>query len=235
MSNELKITCGLIQGDNLSQTFFSLIINGITQVIEHCKIYLYADDVAFYIECDPLNLNDVIDKINEDIQAIDKLIENNGIQLNPSKTQTIIIYHGYGIHGTGSDETRSNVLMNSCVRYVTNLFLNDHISEKYKELGILNAFNRREMLTCCFIYNFIKTRTPAYLKEIFIINKNSTRSGMNTIFLIVKQIKSTNDAHIFGHCMSKLWNSIPIEIRNSVNRDIFHKKIKDYYFKKQCN
>lgn len=89
-SNEVKITCGLIQGDNLSQTFFSLIINGITRVIIHCKIHLYADDVALYIECDPLNPNDAIDKINEDIKAIDTWIENNGMQLNPSKTQTII-------------------------------------------------------------------------------------------------------------------------------------------------
>lgn len=103
-----------------------------------------------------------------------------------------IIYHGHNIHGSGMDEMRLNVSMNSCIRYISNLYVSDHISNKYNELKILNAFNRREMLICCFIYNYIHTQTPAYLKDIFKINKNKTRSGTDTISLIVKQVKKNS-------------------------------------------
>lgn len=39
-----------------------------------------------------------------------------------------IVYHGYNIHGTGENEKRLNVLMNSCVRFICNLTGRDHAS-----------------------------------------------------------------------------------------------------------
>lgn len=51
-SNPRNINCGLLQGDNLSQTFFSIIINNIVKCVHHCKIHLYADDVAIYLDFD---------------------------------------------------------------------------------------------------------------------------------------------------------------------------------------
>ena len=49
-----------------------------------------------------------------------------------------MIYIGFGIHGTGEDESKVGVLMNSCVRFVCNLSMRDHVSEKYVDLELLN-------------------------------------------------------------------------------------------------
>lgn len=66
-----------------------------------------------------------------------------------------IIHHGFNIHGSIDNEKRLNVLMNSCVRFICNLTGRDHVSGKYVELNLLNAFNRRVLLICSFIYNYI--------------------------------------------------------------------------------
>lgn len=73
-SNEFKIECGLAQGDNLSQTLFSIVINGVVAVIKNCKAHLYADDLGIYMEVDPNNINFAISKINSDLNAINEWI-----------------------------------------------------------------------------------------------------------------------------------------------------------------
>lgn len=90
-SELLNIDCGLLQGDNLSQTFFLLVINDVTQVIKHSKFHLYADDQSLYIHCKPNNLNETINLINNDIKNINNWMKSHGLQLNPTKTQTILI------------------------------------------------------------------------------------------------------------------------------------------------
>lgn len=89
------------------------------------------------------------------------------------------------------------------------------------------------MLICCFIYNFIHTKIPYYLNDIFIRNNNQTRSGLDTISLMVKKVKLTRDEHLLAHCASKLWNEIPSNIKNCDNKEIFNRNIKKYYFEKQ--
>ena len=90
-SSGTNINCGLLQGDNLSQTFFSLVINGVINVINHCRAHLYADDLAIQNSSEIDNFEDMIENINNDIINIDNYIKNHGMQLNPSKTKAIII------------------------------------------------------------------------------------------------------------------------------------------------
>lgn len=69
-SDQKPIDCGLLQGDNLSQTFFSIVINEIVDVIRNCKMHLYADDLMIYKECDMTELNGTVAEVNEDIKGI---------------------------------------------------------------------------------------------------------------------------------------------------------------------
>lgn len=140
-----------------------------------------------------------------------------------------ILYHGYGIHGTNDDESRLHVLMNSYIRFICNLSNRDYVSEKYIELGILNAYFRRSFLICCFIYNFLETNTPSYLNNIFVRSTNNTRAGTDTFTLMVKMIRLTRDEHLFAHCACRLWNNIPMAIRNSETKEAFAKDLKEYY------
>lgn len=113
--------------------------------------------------------------------------------VNPIFDYGSILYHGFKIHGTGKDEDRVQLLQNSCIRYICNLTKRDLVSEKYTELKLLNAYNRRSVLICGFIHSFIHTKKPIYLSDIFKVSKNNTRAGIHTITLTIKKVKLTRD------------------------------------------
>lgn len=52
------------------QSIFSRIRNNVSTIIWHCQIHLYAVDVTICIEVDSANLNDAIERINEDSNSI---------------------------------------------------------------------------------------------------------------------------------------------------------------------
>lgn len=326
-SNLSSIDCGLLQGDNLSQTFFTIVINEIVDVINYCKMHLYADDLMIYADCDFENLNETITMVNEDVANINKWVLNHGMNLNPIKTQAIlistpannakiadldsidkiivdsteilfcsgvkylgfyfnnefsssdhinnivrkvnfslskiahcrrfapkeakirivknvispvfdygsIIYHGHGIHGTGEEEKRLQMLQNSCIRYIFNLPKYEHISSHLRELGLLNLFNRRIFLIACFIHKYLHFFTPQYLNSLLIVNNNNTRAGQNERTFVVGRAYRVRDEHIFNICVSKLWNKLPSEIRCIDRHSIFRIELNKYLLGIQNN
>lgn len=87
----MSIECGLLQGDNLSQTFFSLVINNVVNHLKHCKFHLYADDQSVYLHTELGKLHEAVERVNADIEIINQWMTSHGLELNPNKTQTIII------------------------------------------------------------------------------------------------------------------------------------------------
>lgn len=319
-SNPININCGLMQGDNLSQTIFSIVINGVVDVITQCNKHLYADDLSIYRDCYLEYLNDTIAVVNDQIDAINQWIFDRGMALNPLKTQAIVIgpkhlinkinfqdlprirvistdidfsqsvkylgflfnqnfdsrdhvdsiirkvnfslgnlrharnkiprgckeqivkgtiipifdygsilYHGFGIHGSGQDEHRLQIAQNNCVRFVLNVFKFDHISPFYEELRLLNLYNRRSVFICCFIHKCMYFDTPRYLNSLFSINRNNTRAGQDTVSLLVRKVGRTRDEFLMAHCASKLWNSLPGVIRSIRNEKSFKIEVSTYF------
>lgn len=109
----------------------------------------------------------------------------------------------------------------------------DHVSESLNELEMLNAFNRRSFLIANIIYSFLNTGEPKYLANIFKTNQNQTRAGMDTITLLTRQVRNVKDEHLLEHCATKLWNSIPTNIRNLPNEKKFANEYKKYLLDKQ--
>lgn len=75
----------------MSQTFFSIVINEIVDVIKNCRMHLYADDLMIYKECDLGNLNHAIAEVNEDVERINEWVKSHGMSLNAAKTRAILI------------------------------------------------------------------------------------------------------------------------------------------------
>lgn len=73
------IECGLLQGDNLSQNFFSIVINEIVVSIKNCHMHLYADDLMIYKDCDLRNLNETINMVNSVIENIGRWMNEHGM------------------------------------------------------------------------------------------------------------------------------------------------------------
>lgn len=132
------------------------------------------------------NVNFVLSKIKHSRGSLStdiKLKLLKGV-IDPFFDYCAIIYHGFGVHGTGGDQNRLRILYNSCIRYVFNLSGRDHVSDKYIELNLLNDFNRRSFLICVIIHSFIHiTGRPSYLSDIFRRHNSNTRAGSDTITL----------------------------------------------------
>ena len=90
-SSCLDINRGVTQGSPLSSILFSIYINDLPSIIKFCKYHLYADDLQIYIKCSSLEIQETIKKLNADITAIEHWAKDQGLQLNPGKTQLIIL------------------------------------------------------------------------------------------------------------------------------------------------
>lgn len=52
---------------------------------------MFADDVQIYIECDIVEIEHGIQKINEDLRSVARFCSEYGIDFNCSKTKAIIV------------------------------------------------------------------------------------------------------------------------------------------------
>ena len=89
LSPPAKITMGVPQGSILEPLLFLMYINGIQSELQHSKMTMFADDMAFYChENLPTNLQS---KLNADLAAITSWLHDNKLTLNVTKSKLLVI------------------------------------------------------------------------------------------------------------------------------------------------
>ena len=90
LSPPAKITMGVPQGSILGPLLFLVYINGIQSELQHSKMTMFADDMAFYChdENSPINLQS---KLNTDLAAITSWLLDNKLTLNVTKSKFMVI------------------------------------------------------------------------------------------------------------------------------------------------
>ena len=89
LSPPAKISMGVPQGSILGPLLFLVYINGIQSELQHSKITMFADDMAFYChENSPTNLES---KLNADLAAITSWLHDNKLTLNVTKSKFMVI------------------------------------------------------------------------------------------------------------------------------------------------
>lgn len=86
------ILSGVPQGSVLGPLLFSLFINDLPSILDHCLVHLFADDVQIYY-CAKKNSNNLLisNEINHDLAKVHHWSENNFLPINPSKTKALLI------------------------------------------------------------------------------------------------------------------------------------------------
>ena len=108
---------------------------------------------------------------------------------------------------------------------VLGLKRHDHITEYRDRLGALMPEDRAKVHSSSLIYKHLNGGTPAYLNDLFVVHISNTRSNGQ---LEVSRPRTTFDMRAFSYSAIIFWNSIPEEIRCSVNIATFKKSIKGW-------
>jgi len=92
MSSSLPLDRGVPQGSVLGPFLFSIYVNELPTIISNAQTHLYADDVQIYAACDPNDINDCIETLNENMDKVSEWAEQNKLSINPNKSQCLVIH-----------------------------------------------------------------------------------------------------------------------------------------------
>ena len=87
-SEEILMEYGVPQGSVLGPLLFIIMINDITNSLQHSKCIIYADDTTLYLS--GKNLDEMFTNMNKDLNAIEHWFACNSLLVNVSKTNFIV-------------------------------------------------------------------------------------------------------------------------------------------------
>lgn len=133
-------------------------------------------------------------------------------------------------------QNRIQKMQNICIRFIFNVKRRDHCNYKarLKELNWLNMENRRIKQGLTLIYKILHGLAPNYMCDMFSlvseVHNVNTRSAASNLW-INKNVTSQIHRKAFTIEMAKIYNSIPEDLKNCSNVNLFKKKIHAYLLK----
>lgn len=122
-------------------------------------------------------------------------------------------------------------LQNLCIRFIYGLRKYDHVSAYRTKLNWLPIRRCRDFHIMSFLYSVLYNPTfPSYLRERFDFLVPHDVSSRSTKSLILKlpSHSSTRYSGSFTVHAARLWNSLPISIRESQSLNIFKSRLKEH-------
>jgi hypothetical protein len=139
----------------------------------------------------------------------------------------------YGV--SQCDLNKMQRIQNICAKLILKRNKYDSSRQALFDLHWLPVKARIEFKIMTFMYNCSRGNAPVYLMEL-LSHYTPSRNLRSADHSALKYSVPFNKRRTFGDrgfrtVGPKLWNTLPIEIRESVTLDIFKKKLKTYYFR----
>ena len=123
-----------------------------------------------------------------------------------------------------SEELRLQIqrLQNSCVRYVTGVGRNQHITPSRRQLGWLKTDTRRMYFSSILIYKILRIGQPLYQP------RGPSRGEVKE--LSVPSFRTETGRWSFQVYCSSFWNSLPARIRYAPSLNNFKFRLRSHLF-----
>jgi len=126
---------------------------------------------------------------------------------------------------------RLQISQNKCIRFCLNLGCRESISlDKFREINWLPVEERVNQSICTLIYKYLHNNVPEYIEDIFNlkIRKHNTRNPN----VLMRPFCPTNMGQkAISYQGPKLWEGIPIDIKNKLNIASFKHEFKNRFLK----
>lgn len=129
------------------------------------------------------------------------------------------------------DKDSLQKLQNYCLRFVYNLRKYDQISQYFLQSGWFNIKERFEIQFARFIYKVIHSKQPVYLFEKLVTGSSiHDRQTRHRDMFCVPRHSTAFFQRSFTYNATKLYNSLPMNVREAPTLATFGKKLKQYIF-----
>ena len=124
-------------------------------------------------------------------------------------------------------------VQNSAARLLTCSRKHDHITPILRELHWLPVQERISYKILLLTYKTLTTGSPQYLKDLLVpyIPTRNLRSASKQLLSVPRYKLKTYGHRAFSVAAPTLWNSLPLDIRNSGSINIFKSNLKTHLFK----
>ena len=121
---------------------------------------------------------------------------------------------------------------NIAARYVTGAKKYDHITPMLVQLHWMPVSYRIVFKHLLFVYKSLNGLCPQYLTNLLEHRKSARSLRSNSQDLLIQPTCKTRTCgdRAFSVCAPKIWNTVPLEIRQSSTVSLFKKKLKTFLF-----
>ena len=125
------------------------------------------------------------------------------------------------------------LVQNQAARMIMRLGRYEHITPAMQHLHWLPVSSRIEYKICMLVFKCLTNTAPVYLCDLIEMYDagRSLRSNLNGMLVVKEAIGKTYGERAFSICAPKLWNRLPVHIREADSLDSFKRDLKTHLFR----
>lgn len=144
-----------------------------------------------------------------------------------------IITYGIEVWGGANKTTLKPIttLQNKAIRFIERKKWSSSVSNDFKKHKIIKFSKLYDFQTSLLMYNAFNNKLPSNIQKLYSRNFNRTRQSNTNLVVSRRSTKIQNLRPSINGPF--IWNSIPENIKNSLNKQQFRNRLKKFYLNNQ--